>query len=536
MHEKLYEDSELIIGLVCAAGTDLNSIIQTMKDRLGFFNYEAEVIDVAEDILKKFRTKLDDKGSHYIDINGQQYDKYTSLKYDDPSRPKGKYEEIHAMMDVGNALRKKEKAFVARAIADSIQSKRDIDDEENVRPIPKKAFIIKSLKNMTEVSMLRNIYQNGFYLFGVYSDKEARKDYLMSKNMDKASALDLIERDEKEKPGYGQQTRDIFQLSDFFINSDDVVGIEANIVRILNLIFADSFGSPTFGEYAMFLAYCTSLRSVDLSRQIGAVICRERDVLAMGANECPQYGGGQYWLEYDKETGKYWEEPGGRDHALGHDSNRVEFLKIADQIYDSLNDILGDAFQDVFGEDKDPKTVVQELLKNTGLGDIIEFGRVVHAEMEAISVCARNGISTQGTKLYCTTFPCHVCAKHLISAGITKVVYIEPYPKSKAFDLFKDSISGNEKDEESKLVFVPFFGVGPRKYIEMFGMDYGWLSEKVRKDKASGKKKEWKERNAVVRDQMAPNSYLERESIYVEKYKELEIYFYKGDAENADKS
>lgn len=76
--------------------------------------------------------------------------------------------------------------------------------------------------------------------------------------------------------------------------------------------------------------------------------------------------------------------------------------------------------------------------------NVIEFGRDAHAEMEAI-LAARAGISVKGRDLYSTTFPCHNCAKLIISAGINRVVYIEPYPKSLAIELHGDSISVGEK-------------------------------------------------------------------------------------------
>jgi deoxycytidylate deaminase len=77
--------------------------------------------------------------------------------------------------------------------------------------------------------------------------------------------------------------------------------------------------------------------------------------------------------------------------------------------------------------------------------DITEFGRPVHAEMEAILSCARIGISPKMGTLYCTTFPCHNCAKHIVAAGIKRVVYVEPYPKSKAEKLHSDSLNTGQK-------------------------------------------------------------------------------------------
>ena len=60
--------------------------------------------------------------------------------------------------------------------------------------------------------------------------------------------------------------------------------------------------TPTFDENAMFLAYAASSRSADLSRQVGAVVVSEnREVVATGANDLPQCGGGQYWSGPDDQ-------------------------------------------------------------------------------------------------------------------------------------------------------------------------------------------------------------------------------------------
>ena len=54
--------------------------------------------------------------------------------------------------------------------------------------------------------------------------------------------------------------------------------------------------------------------------------------------------------------------------------------------------------------------------------------RAVHAELNAILQCAVNGVSTLGASLYSTDFPCVHCAKAIVQAGITRVVFLAPYP------------------------------------------------------------------------------------------------------------
>ena len=116
--------------------------------------------------------------------------------------------------------------------------------------------------------------------------------------------------------------------------------------------------------------------------------------------------------------------------------------------------------------------IYKEITEETGIKNLLEFSRSIHAEMDAITTAARLGRgATKGADLYCTTYPCHNCARHIVAAGIKNVYYIEPYEKSLAYKLHDDSIdsgldeSSNRKD---KLKILPFEGVAPRKYMQLF--------------------------------------------------------------------
>ncbi len=91
------------------------------------------------------------------------------------------------------------------------------------------------------------------------------------------------------------------------------------------------------------------------------------------------------------------------------------------------------------------------------------------------------GVSPKDSFLYCTTFPCHVCARHVVAAGVRQVSYIEPYPKSKALELHNDSLS-IEETKEDRVLFRPFVGVAPRRFGELFSMVSEEGSEIRRKD------------------------------------------------------
>jgi deoxycytidylate deaminase len=336
------KDSELVFGLVSAVGTNLDHVVEAICSGLRAYEYVAKIIKVS-DIFK-------------------------TLAPDDFIE-KGEYDRIDCFMDIGNKLRQTfHGGILAEAIAERIYTSRKGKNPQN-----RTAYIVKSLKHEEEVRILRSIYGNGFYLIGVYSDEKKRVANLQRKLIDAPKAKKLIERDNVEPIDYGQHTRDTFQMADFFIDYANEDKMIANVHRILDLIFNDPTITPTFGEYAMFMAFCSSLRSGDLSRQIGAAICRGDEVLATGANDCPKFGGGLYWHKFDQIKNEYVD--GEKDFKRGEDPNKTQIRRIAEEIA------------------KVTKTTdkIEELLL-TRLNDITEFARAVHAEMEAISMCAQETI------------------------------------------------------------------------------------------------------------------------------------------------
>ena len=165
-------------------------------------------------------------------------------------------------------------------------------------------------------------------------------------------------------------------------------------------------------------------------------------------------------------------------------------------------------------------------LERTKLADITEYGRATHGEMDALMACARSGVSPIGTTLYVTTFPCHNCARHIIAAGISKVVYVEPYPKSRAGKLHGDAVELGETAEipttGEKIPFVPFLGIGPRRYLDFFSMEMGNGSRRVRKDDDGfGLYTDFKRSGARgPRVPLLPTSYIEREELAVKEIHE----------------
>lgn len=442
-------NSELIIGLACAVGTNIGYVIKLIQDQLQKMSYQSKIIKISKELIKPAIP-------------------------DEMSAISSSYDRVNQLMNYGNKLREQLQpgpysilasgaAYCINQIHQDYLKEKGLDASTQIQ-LPKTAFIIDSLKHPDEVDKLREIYPSGFYLFAINESEERRIKYLTdAKNMGRTDAKKLIQRDTGESTPYGQHTRTVFELADFHLSSnihdnmpEDRDALKYQIDRILELIFGNPFITPTFDEYAMFMAYSSGLRSADLSRQVGAVITKDHDIVATGANDVPCFGGGQYWPDSN-----YKDFPNGRDYMRGCDSNKIELQKLVDEIINLFS-------YDETEEAEKLKNNFRNAVLNSSLKELTEYGRPVHAEMAALMSCARHQISTKNATLYCSTFPCHNCAKHIISAGIKKVIYIEPYPKSRTLKLYDDSIALTK--EPGKVEFREFIGIGPRRFYDLFSL------------------------------------------------------------------
>lgn len=68
-----------------------------------------------------------------------------------------------------------------------------------------------------------------------------------------------------------------------------------------------------------------------------------------------------------------------------------------------------------------------------------EVCRNICAEQLAISEAARNGVEIDGSTAYITTFPCHICAKLLVSSGVSEIIYDKDYPDELSQNFLKEA-------------------------------------------------------------------------------------------------
>lgn len=137
---------------------------------------------------------------------------------------------------------------------------------------------------------------------------------------------------------------------------------------------------PSWDEYFMDMAALTARRSTCLRRQVGAVIVKDRHIIATGYNGAPR-------------GVPHCEEKGG--------------------------------------------CLRQQL--NVPSGERHELCRALHAEQNAIIQAATLGQSIEGGTIYVTNQPCVICAKMIINAGIRRIVVKEGYPDELAVEILKEA-------------------------------------------------------------------------------------------------
>ena len=359
----------------------------------------------------------------------------------------------------------------------------------------KRAFILDSLRHPQEVALLRRVYQEAFCLIGVFCHEDERLHRLQNEKYKDASKVDIqrfMERDENAPEAHGQKVADTYHLADYFVDNTvrrfQQVGsrsepnpewdVSEQLGRLVDILTHKRIVRPHPDETGMFHAYGARMRSSCLSRQVGAALLdRTGSLVATGTNEVPRAGGGVY-------GGELSINPKG-DPDAAHD-----FRCFVHNGYCSNTRQQNDIIRDLFSSVPELRNIemTDDLLKRvrkTRIGQLIEFSRAVHAEMDVLMSAARSGAKTGGTRLYVTTFPCHNCARHIVSAGVAEVQYIEPYLKSQAIPLHGDAIvtdpkawnpadggkEGVARHGNANVLFRPFIGVAPRLYRRAFFKD-----------------------------------------------------------------
>lgn len=446
-------NNELFIGLIAPLGVDLTAVCHALDRSLHTVRYHTNLIRLTDALTVE------------------------------PPEAGGLFERYCNLIKAGNDLRAATvpDVFSYLAVQAIVRNRREQDHSVADRRVT----IIRQLKRTEEVNLLRSVYGTNIIFLSCYAPRETRVKYFAdkfssedrskSRTLNEARALELISKDEHEADDpNGQRLLETYSKGDFVVDCPTPQMLTKTMNRFVEAFFGYPFISPSKDEYGAFMAHSASLRSADLSRQVGAAIFQKTgEITSLGCNEVPKFGGGTYWTEDENDA---------RDFQVGRDSNAR--LK-TDMIRDTVQHLIGAGWKPP-GEKIDGSE-----LEDAMINDILEFGRVIHAEMNAICDASRFGHATSGATLYCTTFPCHMCSRHIVASGIVKVVYLEPYHKSLARELYPDSISFDDGvgAPQDKVVFSSYSGVTPIAFQKVFakrrrkdrdGNASEWLSEEAR--------------------------------------------------------
>lgn len=475
-----FASNELVFAVVGPVGSGTSEIAEALAGLLSRSGYDATVL--------KARTVIE-MAARKMGINI-------------PEKPR--LAQSIALQDAGDKVREGSRvnASVAVGLIDLIRNRRAEKQSAEIKPGTviepdgtKRAYVLDSLRHPHEVALLRRVYQDAFCLIGVFCHESERESRLREDKYRDASAEEIekfMERDENAPEAHGQKVADTFHLADFFIDNTTArfkrMGgateenkewdVPDQLGRLVDVLTHRRIVRPRPSETGMFHAFGARMQSSCLSRQVGAaLIDNSGSLIATGTNEVPRAGGGVYGGGLSETTsGELSSDNDFRCFVHnGYCSNTREQNAIIKDLFGTIVELQGIAMND-------------DLLKRvrkTRIGQLIEFSRAVHAEMDALLAAARGGVKTKNTRLFVTTFPCHNCARHIVAAGVVEVQYIEPYLKSQAIPLHGDAIVTNPKAWNSpesdkdlvasgktpNVLFRPFIGVAPRLYRRAFLKD-----------------------------------------------------------------
>ena len=392
----MYEN--IIIGLTGSFGSGCNEAYKYLKDK-GFEQFS---------LAAKIRKIAEEKGI-------------------DPNR--------NNLQNIGDGLRKDHgQTYLVEDVFSKISWK------------SKDPIVIKSIRNDKEALFFKKRLIN-FFLINIDAPRKLRlqrekkkkkSEFTTDEDFDKVDERDTGE----EEPPYGQHVKKCVDYSDIIINNDGSKNdLHKKIEYYLNLIEKPGIYRPTELETHMAEAYFWSMQSSCLKRKVGAIIVKNGYTISSGYNDTPK-------RRIIEKENKYIELkiPSCKEICY-RDMYKRCFNEECNKL---ITFILDRCHECNMTLDKNQKNVLSKHL---------DLCRAIHAEERAILQTAKfGGQSLENTTLYTTTYPCQLCAKKIIEVGISKVVYIDPYPYKESHKILKHANIELEK----------FEGVKSRKFDNLY--------------------------------------------------------------------
>jgi len=439
------KDSLVIIGLTGPFGSGCSTIAKILSDKI------------------EYRKGKDRKyGFEYIKISDILEREAAKRKINIKKMASGKRRKT--LQDIGNKLRKEKGlgVLVELAIAEARQKDTNL-------------IVIESIKNPGEVIELKK-YPNG-YLMAIDAPYDVRWGRVRDSYKRDQRQFDIDNgRDRNEGIESGQNVQTCVDLADIFItNERDMMEVKheweefekTKIDRVVNLIKNPGSEEPTPMELMMNNAYCTSLLSTCMRRQVGAVITvaeiNNKHINSKKASPKTQDQQIKF-REYLIATG-YNAVPEGElccEVLYGECYRAKTFRESLKKLKHCPN--CGIKLSPY--SNRCPKCSIE--FKELYPSNSLDLCRSLHAEESAILQTARlgGGVSLVGTTLYTTTFPCLLCANKILGGGIARVIWLEAYPDKNSMELL------NAASKRGTIELVEFEGVKAEAFYKLFNKKY----------------------------------------------------------------
>ncbi|MCP8690413.1 anti-phage dCTP deaminase [Marinobacterium sedimentorum] len=289
-------------------------------------------------------------------------------------------------------------------------------------------IIIDAIRNPYEAVYFRERYA-GFFLVSINTDNSNRLAHLRKSH--KFTDVQIKNLDEKEYPKrlvgekkfISQNIQKCIEISDIHINNPrkDQFGtseLASQLAWYVSLMTHPGLVMPTSTESCMQIAYSVKQNSGCISRQVGAIVTDEfYSVKAVGWNNTPQgqvpcllRSAGHLIDGIDSDAYSFYER---NDEGFRGAVEEKYTRLIAKSIDKGRN--LAYCFKDIQNEVENEKNQVHT--------------RSLHAEENAfLQISKYGGQKIKGGILFTTASPCELCAKKAYQLGISRIVYIDPYP------------------------------------------------------------------------------------------------------------
>jgi deoxycytidylate deaminase len=390
---------------------------------------------------------LSPKGFKTISLSEPIHSEWKKQNKDKPPEAETRRED----QEIGDILRKENgNAFL---VDNAIKIHSAGTDKEQM-------LVFDSIRHPDEIAALRQLSHNCF-IISVGSSPAERWRRLQSgyesKNKTIRDFQNDDERDANEDIPYGQKVQLCVDTADISIRNESNFDPkhkqkeerEKKTWPYIELVTGKYMRPPSPDESMMAVAYAKALSSLCYKRQVGAVIHDENGtVLGVGCNENPAPLGPCY-------------DQYGECYRDLHKKRIFEGL--VNTKCPKCDDILGANLLPPYRCTKCGFNLDKYYIRDKALSRCT----ALHAEESAIiNVGGRN---LKGCTMYTTTFPCFQCAQKIISGGIKKVVYCEPYPDPDGAALFNEVNQKYEKYGAPIIRIYTFEGVKARAYFRVFG-------------------------------------------------------------------